>query len=258
MCGAPPASDATQCAHCGARLATVACPSCFGMIFTGSKFCPHCGAKIERAKEDESKPRPCPRCHTPLEAVALGSTKVHECPKCEGLWIDTATFNEICADRDKQAAVLGVLPATPHAAPLVFHLDEAFYIPTVPSAAMLMNRVKFRPAPPASSWRFARPTASGSDYDWPATSWNSSAPAASKNRASATLSNGKPKSARTPPSHCPPRSQSSVKTSRSRRTPPPPPISSPSSQKASGICCGTPPRRDWAPIFQSCKLLTIS
>jgi Zn-finger nucleic acid-binding protein len=142
MCGAPAASDATQCDHCGARLATVACPSCFGMIFLGSKFCQHCGAKIERAEEDESKPRPCPRCHTALTAVSLGNTKVHECPKCEGLWIDTETFNEICADRDKQAAVIDVLPAAPSPAPLSFHIDEAFYIPC-PICGKLMNRVNF-------------------------------------------------------------------------------------------------------------------
>ena len=142
MCGAPASSDATQCEHCGARLATVACPSCFGMIFIGSKFCQHCGAKIERIEEDESKPRSCPRCHAPLAAVSLGQTKVHECPKCEGLWIDTETFNEICADRDKQAAMLGVLPASPPGVPLDFHLDEAFYIPC-PVCGKLMNRVNF-------------------------------------------------------------------------------------------------------------------
>lgn len=142
MCGAPAASDAALCAHCGARLATVACPSCFGMIFAGSKFCQHCGAKVERTGEDESTPRPCPRCHTALDAVALGATKVHECRKCEGLWIDTETFNAICADRDKQAAVLGVLPATPAAPPLAFHMEEAFYIPC-PVCGKLMNRVNF-------------------------------------------------------------------------------------------------------------------
>ena len=141
MCGAPSASDATQCAHCGARLATVACPSCFGMIFTGSKFCQHCGAKIDRV-EEHATPRPCPRCHSALTAVSLGQTKVHECPKCEGLWIDTETFNGICADRDKQAAMLGVLPAVPPAAPVNFHLDEAFYIPC-PICGKLMNRVNF-------------------------------------------------------------------------------------------------------------------
>ncbi len=107
MCGAPCASAATACEHCGARLATVACPSCFGMIFNGSKFCQHCGTKIERTEENDATPRPCPRCREPLTAVVLGSTKALECAHCSGLWIDTETFNEICADREKQAAVIG-------------------------------------------------------------------------------------------------------------------------------------------------------
>jgi len=38
MCGAAAPSDATSCEHCGARLATGACPSCFGMMFVGEKF----------------------------------------------------------------------------------------------------------------------------------------------------------------------------------------------------------------------------
>src|SRR5678815_5424504 len=110
MCGAACASAAVACEHCGARLATVACLSCFGMVFIGSKFCPHCGKKIERTEEPEVSTRPCPRCHVPLAAITLGSTRALECPRCSGLWIDRETFNEICADREKQAAVIGGTP----------------------------------------------------------------------------------------------------------------------------------------------------
>src|SRR5205085_12065163 len=95
MCGAPTRSDASNCEHCGARLATVACPSCFGMVFIGSKFCPHCGTKIERTEEKDVAPRLCPRCRVPLAAITLGSTRALECPRCSGLWIDADTFNEI-------------------------------------------------------------------------------------------------------------------------------------------------------------------
>jgi Zn-finger nucleic acid-binding protein len=142
MCGAPSASNATVCEHCGARLAKVACPSCFGMIFTGSKFCQHCGAKIERTGESDATPRLCPRCREPLAAIALGSTKALECPHCAGLWIDTETFNGICADREKQAAVIGenpqpLLPDLPE-----FSLDPIRYAPC-PVCTKLMNRVNF-------------------------------------------------------------------------------------------------------------------
>lgn len=142
MCGAPSASDATACEHCGARLATVACQSCFGMIFTGSKFCQHCGTKIERTEENDATPRSCPRCREPLGAVVLGSTKALECAHCSGLWIDTETFNEICADREKQAAVIGedsqaLQPDVPFPSP-----DSIRYGPC-PVCKKLMNRVAF-------------------------------------------------------------------------------------------------------------------
>jgi Zn-finger nucleic acid-binding protein len=141
MCGAPCASDATACEHCGARLATVACPSCFGMIFLGSKFCPHCGAKVERSENPAAASRPCPRCHTGLTAAVIGATNVSECPHCAGLWIDTSTFNEICADREKQAAVITSAPPTTAENP-DFDLNEIHYLPC-PICTRLMNRVNF-------------------------------------------------------------------------------------------------------------------
>jgi Zn-finger nucleic acid-binding protein len=141
MCGAPTASDSALCEHCGARLATIACPSCFGMIFLGSKFCPHCGARVDRIEENNT-PLPCPRCREPLAAIVLGTTRAMECPHCSGLWIDTATFNEICIDRDKQADVIRenpqpLPPGTPE-----FSLDAVRYVPC-PVCAKLMNRVNF-------------------------------------------------------------------------------------------------------------------
>jgi len=145
MCGAPTTTEAPNCEHCGARLATVACPSCFGMIFTGSKFCPHCGAKVERA-EVETGPeeaRPCPRCHEPLGKIELGPTHALECPKCSGLWVDAATFNAICADREKQAAVVGEnVEPLPALTPEDFSLDEVRYVPC-PCCKQLMNRINF-------------------------------------------------------------------------------------------------------------------
>ena len=143
MCGAPCASAATACEHCGARLATVACPSCFGMIFNGSKFCQHCGTKIERTEENDATPRPCPRCREPLTAVVLGATKALECAHCSGLWIDTETFNEICADREKQAAVIGGdSPITPAESRPILLPTRSSYVPC-PVCAKLMNRVNF-------------------------------------------------------------------------------------------------------------------
>ena len=112
------------------------------MIFNGSKFCQHCGTKIERTEENVAAPRPCPRCCEPLAAVVLGSTKALECAHCSGLWIDTETFNEICADREKQAAVIAedspaLQPSIPFPSP-----DSIHYVPC-PVCTKLMNRVAF-------------------------------------------------------------------------------------------------------------------
>lgn len=140
MCGAPAASDAAVCEHCGARLATVACPSCFGLIFQGAKFCSHCGAKVERTENAEATSRPCPHGHGPMESVTVGNTKILECAKCEGLWVDTESFQQICADREKQSAVLGLPTHLPPADSTDFAPVHYFKCPVCDE---LMNRVNF-------------------------------------------------------------------------------------------------------------------
>jgi Zn-finger nucleic acid-binding protein len=141
MCGAAARSDATRCEHCQARLATVACPACFGLLFLGAKFCPHCGEKAARTGEAGTAPRPCPNCRSDLQVVALGASKIHECGQCSGLWVDVETFQQICADREQQAAVLGGATPDPLAS-VHATLEEIRYRPC-PVCATLMNRVNF-------------------------------------------------------------------------------------------------------------------
>jgi Zn-finger nucleic acid-binding protein len=140
MCGAPAANNATQCEHCGARLATVACPSCFGLIFLGAKFCSHCGASVERVETDPKAILSCPRCRQAMEAIAVGGANLSECAKCEGLWVDNQTFQQICLDREKQAAVLG-MPITIEE-PGTNNWEVVRYVPC-PTCKTLMNRVQF-------------------------------------------------------------------------------------------------------------------
>ncbi len=142
MCGTPVASlDATGCDHCGARLATVACPSCFGMIFQGAKFCSHCGAKVERTELEDATKASCPHCQLSLEAVTVGSTRLSECPKCEGIWMDNALFNEICANREEPSAVLGMAFSLPQHEVGSLDLKVRYY--PCPTCSALMNRVNF-------------------------------------------------------------------------------------------------------------------
>jgi len=139
MCGAASSTDATRCEHCGARLATVACPSCFGMMFVGAKFCSHCGAPAARTEVPAATPQPCPRCRVEMNAVVIGNTELRECPRCEGIWAITAALTQICADREKQAAVLGVAAPLPTGAASE---DQVRYVPC-PICKKLMNRVNF-------------------------------------------------------------------------------------------------------------------
>ena len=141
MCGAPAASDAGRCEHCGALLATVACPSCFGMIFLGAKFCSHCGARVDRTDVDGAPRQRCPRCRVDMTAAVLGGTNLRECPRCEGVWADAASFQQICADREKQAAVLGMANPIPDAADGDVEKNIR-YLPC-PLCNKLMNRVNF-------------------------------------------------------------------------------------------------------------------
>jgi len=141
MCGAPAASDATRCEHCGARLATVACPSCFGVIFAGAKFCSHCGARVDRTEVQAGDHLRCPRCRVEMNAVVVGNTNLRECPRCEGIWVDAASLEQICQDREKQAAVLGM--AAPLPEPADGDIERNIrYIPC-PVCNKLMNRVNF-------------------------------------------------------------------------------------------------------------------
>jgi Zn-finger nucleic acid-binding protein len=141
MCGAPASTAATCCEHCGARLATVACPSCFGMMFVGEKFCPHCGAKADRTEIPGSNGQLCPRCRVELNAVVIGNTNLRECPRCDGIWADADSLQQICADREKQAAVLGMAAPLPDAESTELE-EQIRYVPC-PVCNKLMNRVNF-------------------------------------------------------------------------------------------------------------------
>lgn len=62
-----------------------------------------------------------------------------ECEKCFGLWLDVASFEKVCADREQQSAVLGM--AT-HAAATATEPAKVNYVPC-PECAQLMNRMNF-------------------------------------------------------------------------------------------------------------------
>ena len=140
MCGAAAATDDPTCNYCGARLATVACSSCFGMMFRGSKHCPRCGAPAGQRAVADLPARKCPRCVIEMHSLVLGATAIRECERCLGLWVDVPAFEKICADREQQAAVLGA--ASPAPTKLVQDAEKVRYVPC-PECQQLMNRINF-------------------------------------------------------------------------------------------------------------------
>ncbi len=139
-CGGAVSSDRTQCEFCKSRLKTVACPSCLGVMFLGSKFCSHCGERAVSAEilSEENAGR-CPRCEIDLQSLKVRSTRMRECLRCGGFWVGVDTFESLCADKEEQSAVInyaGSKPREPNSLPPVE------YVPC-PDCKQLMNRSNF-------------------------------------------------------------------------------------------------------------------
>jgi Zn-finger nucleic acid-binding protein len=109
-------------------------------MFAGTLHCPRCGSTAQRAEATELAVRSCPRCRVDMASITLGLTTLRECSQCSGLWVDVPTFEQISADRERQAAVLGaVSTATSAKGPTQ---NGATYIPC-PECKQLMNRMNF-------------------------------------------------------------------------------------------------------------------
>src|SRR5262245_7376160 len=114
-CGAAISSDSSDCQFCKSKLATIACGSCFGMMFIGSRHCPHCGAAASAAKPSQLSTLKCPRCKVDMSAISIGNEAMRECERCNGLWLEVAAFDRICANREQQSAALGGASTAPEA-----------------------------------------------------------------------------------------------------------------------------------------------
>src|SRR5690349_7368296 len=96
-CGAAASPSDVACGYCRAQLQTVACASCLGMIFAGSKYCEHCGARVfaGEAKQAATGGRHCPRCAHAMSHTAIGAAILEECGGCGGVWVDAQSFAEL-------------------------------------------------------------------------------------------------------------------------------------------------------------------
>ena len=139
-CGASVPPDAPQCPYCKAQLATVACPGCFAMVPLAASHCPGCGALMARRQPAAPDDAPCPACLVALVRSKVGDLDVQACQACGGLWLDRAVFEQLGASRERQGAVLGVLPAP--TAPPMAAMEPVHYRPC-PACTKRMNRMNY-------------------------------------------------------------------------------------------------------------------
>jgi Zn-finger nucleic acid-binding protein/RNA polymerase subunit RPABC4/transcription elongation factor Spt4 len=136
-CGAVVANDSTRCQYCNAVLETVACSRCMGMMFVGTKFCPHCGAAATIIEAGEKTAKSCPRCKVAMQEVKIGVETLDQCPHCGGLWAGISTFDRICSDATAQSAATGLsLPPAIPPDPRVQYLQ-------CPQCHSLMGRINY-------------------------------------------------------------------------------------------------------------------
>jgi Zn-finger nucleic acid-binding protein len=72
-----------------------------------------------------------------MHPLQVGETPLLECPACDGIWVDAAAFEALCADKASQAAVIHRFE--PRAAPAA---ERVRYRPC-PRCQKMMNRVNF-------------------------------------------------------------------------------------------------------------------
>jgi Zn-finger nucleic acid-binding protein len=138
-CGANATQDSVSCAYCHTVLTVTACPSCFGALFKGMPFCPNCGAAAERSEIPGDSILACPRCEQKLTLADIAGTRIHECGSCGGIWLDAASFQKICEDKEQQEKTLAFPAAVMHDVPESVLPPKRFYIPC-PVCGDLMNR----------------------------------------------------------------------------------------------------------------------
>jgi Zn-finger nucleic acid-binding protein len=136
-CGGPAAQGDAVCKYCHAALATVSCPSCFGLMFAGAIYCPSCGARRAQ-REPGPRQAPCPACRGVMREVQIGETALLECERCHANWMDAAAFEHVCASRESQAAFLQRWPSAPAAAGAA-----AVHYRKCVACGKMMNRVNF-------------------------------------------------------------------------------------------------------------------
>ena len=145
-CGAAANESATTCEYCGSGLIAVACRSCFGAMFAGAQFCPHCGTKVEQPREADQSTLRCPGCGEEMRHQRLSDTAtIYECAGCGSAWLTPDTFTKLVTDREARGT-----PATSAAVAVGLTKPKPIRVANTstryvhcPVCDGLMNRVNF-------------------------------------------------------------------------------------------------------------------
>lgn len=142
-CGAP-ASDpkAVKCEYCGSHLTAASCPKCFGAMFAGMDFCPHCGAKADRSIDPNAPALKCPGCKSDMHALHVGATPMHECSSCASLWLEASVFAALCVNREERGRVVAFADVTKVEPTASIPRGAVRYLPC-PVCKKVMNRQNF-------------------------------------------------------------------------------------------------------------------
>jgi Zn-finger nucleic acid-binding protein len=142
-CGAPAAPDASRCAYCQSRLAAIGCPVCLNLLFQGAAFCPSCGSARSRSEETQPHSTRCPACRGEMHWIRVGDVDLLECASCDGTWIEAASFDRLCAQREQQAIVVQKRVETRNAAAHVPSPADRIRYRPCPQCGKMMNRQNF-------------------------------------------------------------------------------------------------------------------
>lgn len=139
-CGANVSENDVQCPYCRSQLASVACPTCFGMVSLKARFCSHCGSAVQVLEQPDDSDLQCPGCQVKLVNTPVGGVDLHQCQQCGGLWLAKDRFEALAQARASQNLAL---PGQPVPAVALPPTTDVVRYRKCPACSRFMNRLNY-------------------------------------------------------------------------------------------------------------------
>lgn len=78
-----------------------------------------------------------------MDSMAIAGEQMRECETCNGVWLEVASFERICANREEQAAVLGAASPAPSQQVNPDSQGNRVRYSPCPQCGQMMNRINF-------------------------------------------------------------------------------------------------------------------